>query len=180
MENLSSHIEKTTNPKLLTELRRLQKRASSRLEDINQRLSILQYKLNEETEDESTLWQFSKELLRSFASELLLHLIIAVVAAWLTYQVIKLIAKIPQYYLSKSQTHRKIFIERTVNLISSIAAWIAAILMLLSVLYSFGQWALLGIIVATLVALLFSLKDVVPQYLVEVRTLLNLGSSTPG
>lgn len=180
LENLKKTISGTTDEQILQEFKKIERQAAKDLRDIEQRISILSYKLNDEINSESPLWESLKDLLGRFAGTMLLHLSFALIAAWLTYKLIRYIAKIPMYFLGKSDSNSRIFAERSVNLGTSVLAWLFAIMMLLVVLYSFSEWAMLGLIVVMLIAILFSLKDVLPQYLVEARALINLGPVRQG
>ncbi len=175
--NFIQTTQNTTKDKaVLSRLKVLSDRAKTRHDSAEQQLLILNNKLDDIRSDKSLLWENVSQLLISFASSILYYLVIALILSYVAFQIIVLIAKLPKLLIDKRQPRRYVFAERTINLIKNTVGFIVATTVYLTVLYASGQWVLLVLSLFVIAGFILTLKDMVPKYFVEIRTLLNLGS----
>lgn len=166
----------TKDKKVQKELKKLLIITGSRNDSAEQKLSILHNKLLDVKSDKSLLWQNISELLISFASSILYYFVIALFLAYVAFQIVVLIARIPKLLIDKKQPRRYVFAERSINFVKNTVGFIIATTIYLTVLYASGQWVLLVISLFLIAGFILTLKNMVPKYFVEIRTLLNLGS----
>lgn len=178
--NLSANLAIVDNRNIKRRLEQLLSSANSRLNSAEQKLTLLNNSLDELLQKENPLWENLGSIVKTTVVSMVAHLFLAIFAAFFVYNLIGFIASIPVYILNKKRYKKYILAERAIHLVKRFTAIVCATLTYLIVLYSFSEWLILVISVLVVVAALISLKDAIPQYLVEIRTLLNLGSVRQG
>jgi len=178
--HLREVIAQTSDHKLLPALRKLEDDASRAQTDIQQKLESLQRRQQDLLEDSPPLWSSLGGAMRDFATGMGWHLLLGLALAIATYLFVQLLTPIPLSILEKRRLESFTFIERSVRFFSRVIGALGAAIVLLMVLYSQGEWVLLGVAVIIYIGLFFGLKNVLPNYLTEIRTVLNLGSVRQG
>ena len=178
--HLDSLIANTKDPKLLQGLKLVAKKINERQTDTEQKLSGLERQLKDLQDHNEPLWPSIREGMRTFATSVILHLLLASISAIAAFYLLQLLGRLPLRLIAADQAERWVFVERSARLLTKVICVIGSIIVFLMVLYAFGAWVLLALTVIVILGLLFSLKGLVPDYLVELRTLFNLGSVRQG
>lgn len=144
------------------------------------KLALIRSNIKELNAEQNPMWETLTQSARNTGVTMALHLMAALVITLIVYQVILLIGKVPVYLLSKRKGKQFIFVERTIHLVTQSIATVLAALIYMVLLYSFSEWMLLIISLVIVATLIMGLRQAIPQYLVELRTLLNLGSVRQG
>lgn len=158
----------------------LQKDLDERTIENEQKLSALQHQLEELQRDSEPLWSSMLNGARSFATSVGFHFGMAILLAVAAYYLIQLVGRLLLRTARGENEQRLASVERLIIFILQALGWLIALFIYLMVLYALDSWVILGLTVIVLLAAIFSLKDVVPDYLVEMRTLLNFGSIRQG
>lgn len=170
----------TSTPIVSQEVKELLAEAQNQYETAGQKLALLQAELENIRGGEDPLWANVIRLANSFITSILYYFLLALLLAFFAYQLVAVMARIPKLMIDKRQPKRYVFAERTINLAKTVVGLLAAIFVYLTVLYGSGQWVLLVISLFLLAGLVLTLRNFLPQYLAEIRTLLNLGSIRQG
>lgn len=178
--HVDSLIANTKDPKLLQGLKLVSKQITERQSDVEQKLSGLERQLEDLQEHDEPLWPSVRDGVRTFTTSVILHLLLASLIAIASYYLLQLLGHLPLRLIAADQAERWVFVERSVRLLTKVASVIVSLVVFLMVLYALGAWVLLALTVIVILGLLFSLKGLVPDYLVELRTLFNLGSVRQG
>lgn len=176
VENLTGRLSLISNPKLKKEMQDLLNTARSRHTSAQQRLDLLNSDLKRLQEEGNPIWNSLGNNTRTMAISMGLHFMAALAAAVIAYYVIFLLGMIPLSLLGRKHTRQFVFLERLINLIRRLLGILLAVFVFLMMLYGFSEWIILGLSVVLIAAVLMGLRNAVPQYLVEFRTLLNIGS----
>ena len=167
---------KTENPELLRSLKSLAAKINERHTDIDQKLNVLDRQLQEIRERPS---DFSKSFaagVRSFAINVGLYLLLAAAASLAIFLVVRLAGKLIGKAILDRYDERLIFVERGVHLLTQLLSIVLAVLSFLAVLYAVDAWVLFALFLIITLGVVLSLRNMVPTYVMEMRTLLNLGS----
>lgn len=78
------------------------------------------------------------------------------------------------YESNKSYTNQR-FAQRLMNLLLNISAGVVSIMGAIFVIYIRADWLILAIVLFILIAIFWSLKNMLPQYIDEIRMMLNIG-----
>jgi hypothetical protein len=175
--NYTKTTQNTVSNKLvMTKVKGLLVEAEKQYQTAGQKLALLQAELLSIHADDNPLWKNIISLIKSFAASMLYYFIMALFFGFIVYQIVALLARLPRLMIDKRQPKRYVFAVRTIKLIKHIIGFSLGVIAYLVVLYGSGQWILLVVSLFILIGLILSLKNLVPTYIVEIRTLLNLGS----
>jgi len=169
-----------SNKKVTAKVKDLLSVAENQYETAGQKLSLLQSELTIIQSDDNPFWENITILIKSFATSMLYYLLLAIFFGVVIFQVVVLLSRIPRMMVNKKQPKRYIFATRVINLVKNVLGFVLAVIAYLIVLYSSGQWVLLVVSLFLLMAVALTLKDLLPKYFIEIRTLLNLGSIRQG
>ncbi|MFT5421082.1 MAG: putative Zn-dependent protease [Candidatus Endobugula sp.] len=175
--NYTKTTQNTVSNKLVVaKVKNLLAEAEKQYATAGQKLALLQAELMSIRADDNPLWKNIIGLIKSFAASMLYYFIIALFFGFIVYQAVALLARLPRLMIDKRQPKRYVFAVRTIKLIKHIIGFSLGVTAYLVVLYGSGQWILLVVSLFILIGIILSLKSLVPTYIVEIRTLLNLGS----
>ncbi|MBX2808931.1 MAG: hypothetical protein KTR20_09910 [Cellvibrionaceae bacterium] len=180
VNNLRINSEQIESKPIKKELSLLLSTAQSRHKSAQQKLSLLVNELAALKQEENPLWTTIGDVVSNLVMLMIAHFFIAVASAFLVYQVVRLLAAVLIFIVSKVRAKQVVFVERTITLARTILGVVLAVLVYLIVLYSFTEWLLLVLSVLILGGLVLGMKEMLPSYFAEVRTLLNLGSVRQG
>jgi len=140
----------------------------------------LQHQLDElEREAEPLLTSMLKGA-KSFVSNVGFHFGLAVLLGVSAYYLILLLGRLALRAARGEHEERLASVERLITFVIKALGWLVGLFIYLMVLYALDSWVILGLTVIVLIGMAFSLKNVLPDYLVEMRTLLNFGSIRQG
>ncbi|MBX2810017.1 MAG: hypothetical protein KTR20_15465, partial [Cellvibrionaceae bacterium] len=180
VNNLRVNREQIASKSIKKEVSLLLETAESRHKSAQQKLSLLVNELQALKQEKNPLWTTIGDIVRDIVIVMIVHFFLAVAAAFLMYQLLRVLAAIFIFIASRLRSRQVVFVERTITLVRTILGVILGVLVYLIVLYSFAEWLLLVISVLILAGLILGMKEVLPSYFAEVKTLLNLGSVRQG
>lgn len=179
LKSVSGYHVKAPTPDLTSAFANLEERWQKRRDDLQTRLDLVNFELQELMTPKSDQEEKAIETLKKLVTGRLLNLLLAVLAAVVVYT---LFWKLNQLY-SRSLLRRgrnPQFFTRVVHLTLVLVASLLALLAGMSVLYVQGDWILLGLLIIILVGLVLVLQRSLPGYLTEARLLLNIGPVREG
>lgn len=180
VDNLSDNIEKVSNRTLKKEVKSLLESAASRRNTAQQKLSLLNKDLDALKKSKNPIWTTLGEIFTGIIIGILLHFIVAIAAAFFVYQCVRLLSLIPIRLLRRKNPDETVFIERAIVIGRIVLGVMLTVLTYFVVLYTFGEWLLLVISLLIIAGVILALKDTVPNYIVEIKALLNMGSIRQG
>lgn len=179
LKSVKNYHLKAPTPALGAAFADLEERWQKRRDDLQSRLDLVNFELQELLTPTSDQEAKAIESLKQLFTGRLLNLLLAVLAATVVYG---LFWKLNQLYarslLRRGRNPR--LLTRIVHLTLVLFASLLALLAGMSVLYAQGDWILLGLVIILLVGLVLVLQRSLPNYLNEARLLLNIGSVREG
>lgn len=181
LENLKK-FEPLTNNKLAKEsLKSLITKWESRLESIQGELVLIDYQLQQKKEEEKDKKHSLLETLHELFTGRGLNFILALSAFIITFVVLKLSVNFLSRRISKKKDKKeRRFYGRLINLFSQVFIFIFALLAWTATLLVMGDRVLLGLTLVLIAFVIFALRNSLPGYVDEIKTLLNLGSAREG
>lgn len=173
-------IADTADAKLLRSLRNLHTRLVEQRTDLEHKVAGLRHRLDELERDTVPLWSSIGEGAKTFLTTIGMHIGLGLLVAIAVYYLTQLVARLPMHFFSPQRVEQMVFVDRMVHFLGQLFGWLLALLAFVTVLYALDSWVMLGIAAIALLIMAFGLKDVIPNYLVEIRTLFNLGSIRQG
>ena len=170
-------LEKQINNKSL--LKRLQELKKQRINDKKnaKRLQeVAQFELNEKLSQKTSILDNTNEKLKHFALGKGLTLLYAV----LTFSVILLIGNLLPKILPHKKNRETPFSTRLARIIFKTTITTIATLSMLVVFYLRNDWLFMGLAIIFLFALALSLKNTLPQYMNDIKMLLNISTVREG
>ncbi len=166
-------------PELKKAFANLEERWQKRHDDLQTRLDLIAFELQELMTPTSNQEAKAIETLKQLFTGRLLNLLLAVLAAAVVYG---LFWKLNQLY-SRAVLRRgrnPQLATRMVHLALVIFASLLALLAGMGVLYAQGDWILLGLLIILIIGLALVLQRSLPSYLTEARLMLNIGPVREG
>lgn len=179
LKSVSNYHLKAPSPDLVAAFANLEERWQKRCNDLQGKLDLLNFELQELLTPSSNQEAKAIESLKHLFTGRLLNLLLAVLAAGVVYS---LFWKLNQLYarsLLRRGRNPKL-LTRVVHLTLVLIASLLALLAGVSVLYAQGDWILLGLVIIVLVGLVLVLQRSLPGYINEARLLLNIGPVREG
>ena len=180
-EKLNIAINNLKSYKMLTP--ELQAKINEKLEHYSEKRLLLFHKLNslnlqlEKLEKKSekpfsTAYNSFLEILYTQGLTVLYAILVFAVLSAFALFIKKLINL---YFESKNNYTNQRFAQRLVNLLLNVLSGVLAIMGAIFVIYIRADWLILAIVLFVLLAIFWSLKNALPQYLDEIRMMLNIG-----
>ena len=163
---------KTTS--LLTQVKatRLQQK-----QDDERLKNVAHFQLEELLNDKESVLELTNKKLKEFVTGKGLTLLIAVVI----FTAIVLIGSIFQKHLDKRAQNKYLnFSQRLKRILYKTATMIIAVVALLLVFYLRNDWLFMGLAFIILLSVAFSLKSTLPQYINEIKMLLDISTVREG
>ncbi len=151
----------------------------SRRDRMQSRLDLVNYELNELMAPATLNTSDALDNIKELFSGRILNLFLALLAASIAYAVLWKINRLYTHSLMRKGRSPS-FVTRITHLLLVLAGSALALLAGMAVLYSRGDWILLGLLMIILVALALSLQRFLPGYLTEAKLLLNIGAVREG
>ncbi len=180
VDNLTANLEQVSRAALKKEVKELLDSATSRRNTARQKLSLLNKDLESLKESKNPIWTTLGEIFTGIIVGILLHFIVAIAAAFFVYQCIRLLSLIPIRLLRRKNPDDTVFVERAIVIGRVVLGVMLMVLTYFVVLYTFGEWLLLVISLLIIAGIILALKDTVPDYIIEIKALLNMGSIRQG
>lgn len=179
VRNLADYKGKAPTPELQDAFAGLESRWSKRRDELQNRLALVEFELQELLSPDKPAEQRAGEALQTLLSGRLLNLLLSLAAAASVYGVLWLGNRLYTQYVVRGERQRP-FIARVIHLVYLVTAALLALFAAMSVLYARGDWILLGLLLIMVVAAAVTLQRSLPAYLKEAKLLLNLGPVREG
>lgn len=180
VENLNANIESVSNTTIKKDLKALLDTALARANTAEQKLALLQNELTALENQKNPIWTTLGDIFSTIILGMFFHFFIAIFIAFVVYQILRILSLIPIFIIVKNNPDETVFAERAIVVVRVILGTILAVMAYFIVLYSFAEWLLLVISFLIIVGIALALKNTLPQYFVEIKTMLNMGSIRQG
>lgn len=178
LDSLSAYGDEADQQPETSVIKKLVEKWTSRKETQERELLLIQYQLEQRLQDNE---QQSQSILKSFEQFVTgsgFHFVLAVLAFLLTFFLLKMLANYLAMKVNKNKDREeRRFHTRLINLFSQVFIVLISIAAVLITLIVLGDRVLLGLAIVTIVFILFSLRNSLPNYFNEIRTLMNVGSA---
>lgn len=179
LTSVSNYHIKAPTPELVSAFASLEDRWKKRRDDLQTRLDLANFELQELMAPRSDQEERALETLKQIFTGRLLNLLLAVLAGAVVYSLFwKLNQLYVRYLMRRGRKPR--FLTRVVHLSLVLIATLLALLAGVAVLYTQGDWILLGLFIIILVGLALVLQRALPAYITEARLMLNIGPVREG
>ncbi len=172
--------EDAPTPELKKAFGAIEQRWRQRRNDLDNRYNLTNYELNETLSPSARPQRDPVQALRELFTGRVLNLVLAVSAAVVVFLVMRLLAGVYEQRVMTRARRRGVFAARVGNLVFYVLTAVLVLLSAMAVLYVRGDWLLLGILIILLVGAGWALQKSLPNYLMEARLMLNLGSVREG
>lgn len=179
VKNIGEYKAQAPTPELEDAFGNLETRWRKRRDDLQTRLSLVNFELQELLSPDQPVEQRAGDALRELLSGRLLNLLMALGAAAAVYGLLWYGNRLYTQYMMRRERRRP-FLARVVHLAYVVTAALLALFAAMSVLYVRGDWILLGLLLIMVVAAVLTLQRSLPSYLQEAKALLNLGPVREG
>ncbi len=179
LKNVVDYKANAPTPDLVHAFDDLASRWRKRRDDLRNRFELVSFELTELLAPSKPAEAKAGEALQELLSGRLLNLLLAVLAAALTYGLLWLLNRFYTQMMLRRGRKRPFF-ARVLHLIFIVVAALLALFAAMAVLYARGDWILLGLLLIILVGAALTLQRSLPGYLKEARVLLNIGPVREG
>lgn len=179
LTSVSNYHIKAPSPDLVVAFANLEERWRKRRDDLQTRLDLVNFELDELMAPKSDQEEKAVETLKQLFTGRLLNLLLAVVAAAVVYGLFWKLNQLYVRYLMRRGRNPQ-FLTRVIHLTLVLIASLLALLAGMSVLYAQGDWILLGLVIILLAGMVLALQRSLPGYLNEARLMLNIGPVREG
>ncbi len=152
----------------------LESRWRKRHDEIQNQLALINLQLEELLAPGMPGEERATEALKTLLSERFVNLLLAVLAAGITYGVLQMINRL-YMRLVMNRGRRRPLLARVAHLSFMLISVVLALLAGMAVLYVRGDWILLGLLLIVLMGAALTLQRTLPVYIKEAKILLNLG-----
>jgi hypothetical protein len=178
--NLEANKSQLSKKNLKKEIDELLVTADTRHTSAKQKLSLLRSELTTLKKAKNPIFSTMGDIFSTIVVGIILHFFAAIIAAFFTYQFVRLLSFIPIYFVTKNKPAGTVLAERAIVIGRNIVGVVLSLLIYFTVLYSFAEWLLLVISVLIIAGFVLGLKDAIPAYFIEIKTLLNMGTIRHG
>ncbi len=168
------------DPEIHDNLNNLEIQWQNKLSDINSKLALVSIQLQEKQQNSGPHSGEIVQFLKDFFSGRGLNLLLATLAFSLTLITLRFLSHQLERFIRRGSDRERRFFSRLVHVVFQVLAVLLALFSLLATLYTLGDWLLLTLVIIFLISLAIALRNSLPQYLGEVRLLLNLGPVREG
>lgn len=179
LQNIVDYRAKAPSPDLVGAFGGLESRWRKRHDEIQSRLALINLQLEELSAPNRPTEQRASEALKELVSGRFVNLLLAVLAASLTYGVLRMINRLYTWLITK-RGQRRPFLARLAYLSFMLLSAVLALLAGMAVLYVRSDWILLGLLLIVLIGAALTLQRTLPAYIKEAKVLLDLGPVREG
>jgi len=179
LKNIDDYKGKAPSGDLQGAFNELESNWRKRHDGIKSRLTLINLQLEELLSSDGLVDKRTSETLKKLLSGSLLNLLLALLAASLTYGLLRMINRIFARLITRSGQRRP-FLARVTHLSFILLSVILALLAATAVLYLRGDRVLLGLLLIALIGAALTLQRTLPAFMKEARVLLNIGPVREG
>lgn len=179
LDNIADYRAQAPSSELTDAFALLEKRWRKRHDDLQSRLALINFELDELLSPSVESEQDSIDALKELFSGRLLNLVLAVLAAVCVYGLVWQGNRLYSRRVMRRNTSPSFF-ARAIHLVLLMIGTVLAVLAAMVVLYVRGDWILLGLMIIVLVGMALALQRFLPSYLSEAKLLLNIGAVREG
>jgi len=150
-----------------------------RHDSIKSRLTLINLQLDELLSSDRLVDKRTGETLKQILTGSLVNLLLAILAAAITYGVLRMINKLYLRLVTRSGRRRP-FLARVTHLSFILLSVILALLAAVAVLYLRGDRILLALLLIALIGAALTLQRTLPAFVKEARVMLNIGPVREG
>lgn len=180
LTNIQDIKQQTLSPALSQEVARLEERWQRRRDELSNRLKLVEIELQETLEPRARPGTGFTDTLNIFITGRGLHLILAIAGFLVAYVALRFAATLYNRTVMRHAKRRRTLTARVVNLLIHVVTVFISLLTAMAVLYSLGDWVLLGLLLLLLLGAAWGVKNSLPRYMQEARLLLNMGTVREG
>lgn len=157
----------------------LESRWRTRYDEYKNQLALINLQLEELSAPSRPSQERASEALQELLSGHFVNLLLAVLAATLTYGVLRMLNRL-YARLVNARGRPRPFVARVAHLSFTLISAVLTLLAGMAVLYTRGDWILLGLLLIVLIGAALTLQRTLPGYLKEAKVFLNLGPVREG
>jgi len=179
LKTLDTVIQSVQSEVIREELLAIRNDWGERLRQVENRLAVLEFRMNELTGDEASLLDQTRDAVASFFRVRGRNLLLAIAAALVVFFGMKLLGGLIR---SKSPLHRgpRSFGTRLFDVVYVVATALFSIGAAVLVFVIAGDWVLFSLVILILLGVALAARDTIPGYIDDARMLLNLGTVREG
>jgi small-conductance mechanosensitive channel len=179
LQNIVEYKNSAPSPDLVKAFGGLESRWRKRQDEIKNQLALINLQLEELQAPNRPTEERATEALKALLSERFVNLLLALLAAGLTYSVLQMINRL-YMRMMMHRGRRRPFLARVAHLSFMLISVVLALLAGMAVLYVRGDWILLGLLLIVLMGAALTLQRTLPAFIKEAKVLLNLGPVREG
>jgi len=157
----------------------LETRWRMRYDEYKNQLALINLQLEELSAPSRPTQERASEALQELLSGHFVNLLLAVLAAAVTYGVLRMLNRLYARIVTARGRPRP-FLARVAHLTFMLIAAVLTLLAGMAVLYTRGDWILLGLLLIVLIGAALTLQRTLPGYIKEAKVFLNLGPAREG
>jgi len=157
----------------------LESRWRMRYEEYQNQLALINLQLAELSAPSRPTQERASEALQELLSGHFINLLLAVLAAALTYGVLRMLNRLYARIVTARGRPRPL-LARVAHLSFVLISAVLTLLAGMAVLYTRGDWILLGLLFIVLIGAALTLQRTLPGYIKEAKVFLNLGPAREG
>jgi hypothetical protein len=177
--NLLSLVSHTSDPQLTEKLNTIVRSWQNRGMEIRTQRAIVSSRLDKITGEKKSLSESLRELFRTFFKSRGLNLLVALFSFAFVWVALHFFYKLIQR-LSPFHKKGRAFVVRIFDLLYVVFTVVFSFLVLLGVLYSFGDWVLLSLTIIFLLGVGWVSKKALPRFWSQATLMLNFGTVREG
>jgi len=147
----------------------------TRQRELENQLQVVEFQLEQRLQERGSLFESSSKALGDFFETRGMNLFFAFAAGIGILVAMRLLHRLARRFFRGKPREERAFYARLIDVLYFGMSGIAAVMGGLLVLYSTGDWALLGLAILVLLGLVWASKTALPMFLEQIQLLLNLG-----
>ena len=180
LTNINKIKNKLDDEVTLAELLAVETEWQHRKDNLKRQLKLVSFQLEEKLNPPDIEGKSIGDKIYEFAVGRGLTIVLALIAFIGTFVFLAILSKQAERRLTRSPNRQKIFFQRAMNLVLRFFTVLIALLVTMAVLYIRGDWLILGLILIVILAFGWALRTQLPNYITEVKVMLNRGSVREG
>lgn len=157
----------------------MESRWRMRHDEYKNQLTLINLRLEDLSAPSRPTPESTSDALQELLSGHFVNLLLAVLAAALTYGALRTISRFYTRMVA-ARGRKRAFLARVAHLSYAVISAVLALLAGMAVLYMRGDWILLGLLLIVLMGAALTLQRTLPGYIKEAKILLNLGPAREG
>ncbi|MDR4508311.1 MAG: hypothetical protein MRJ65_08770 [Candidatus Brocadiaceae bacterium] len=176
LNNIHKLIAQTHEEELKEQLITLENEWFDKGKDVSTQLTIAQYQLAEKLSEKKSLLESSQNITRLFFKSRGKNFCLSILAFFAVFFLLRYIHR--YFYKSSSiyKTVKRSFYVRLTDVFYHVFTFLCATGALLLVLYTSGDWVLLGLAFIFIFGLIWTAKQTLPRFYEQCKLLLNIGT----